>query len=58
MGQKTIISAEEYEFAVLRVEKLKGATPGSEEAKELRVLTKLVREFEVKWPIARPKRLK
>lgn len=47
MRSKVNISEEEYEFAVVRIEKLKDAAPGSEEAKELKLLTRLIREFEV-----------
>ncbi|MFD3002669.1 hypothetical protein ACFS7Z_20025 [Pontibacter toksunensis] len=41
-----IISAEEYELAVFRLEKLTDAAPGTEEAKELKVLTRLIAAFE------------
>lgn len=49
MRSKAIISEEEYEFAVMRIEKLVDAAPGSEEAAELKLLTRLVREFEEEW---------
>lgn len=46
MKNKPIISEEEYEFAVCRLERLTDAAPGSKEAEELKLLTRLVREFE------------
>lgn len=54
MKNKPVISAEEYEFAVCRLEKLIDAEPSSEEAEELKLLTKLIAAFEHGWDTASP----
>lgn len=58
MKNEPIISAEEYEFAVCRLEKLTDAEPSSEEAEELKLLTRLVAAFERGWATATPKQSK
>ena len=48
MREKLIKTQQEYESVASRIEELLDALPGSEEAMELKRLTKLIAEFETR----------
>lgn len=54
MEHKPIKSQEQYEVVAARMEQLKDAEAGTPEAKELKLLAKLIVDFELKRPEARP----
>jgi hypothetical protein len=48
MEHEAIVTQEQYDEVASRIEELKDVAPGSEEAKELKLLTKLIVQFESK----------
>ena len=48
MREKLINTQQEYDLVATRIEELLDALPGSEEATELKRLTKLIAEFETR----------
>jgi hypothetical protein len=48
MKHEAITTQEQYDEVASRIEELKDVAPGSEEAKELKLLTKLIVQFESK----------
>lgn len=54
MKHKTITSQEQYEAIAVRIEELVNAAPNTEEAKELKRLTRLIAEFESRRGAASP----
>lgn len=54
MEYKQIKTQGQYQAVAARIEQLKDAEPGTNEAKELKLLMRLLVEFEMKRPAASP----